>query len=331
MKLCFIYIIGLFVLVLPAIGNAQNGAMHSLWHDGSKIVTPRECESCHHKEYALWMGTAHARHAKVDDNYDTAEYIKSRMGVLSMNSNSLCVKCHYTGMGVGERTVAITGVSCESCHGPAKDWLDLHNTIRPNENEAERETRRKLSIAKGMVRPTELYQLASSCFECHTVPEEDLVNRGGHNTGTRDFELLSAMEEIRHNFLHAGFAAGNVENSAPNMYRRRIIFVLGRMMDVEFSLRGLAESTTDGRYRKAMRKRLYDAVVRLDALCKIEYFPEVAGLLAEIEKLGEGGSYGEASGLADRLCNVAKRFSIAADARSLEGVDKLLLSQNSPK
>jgi len=327
----FAHSVALLVLAMPIVSIAQDGVSHSLWHDGSKIVSPRECESCHHKEYALWQGTGHARHAMVDEHYETAEYVKSRMGILSMNSNSLCVKCHYTGMKAGNRMIAVAGVSCESCHGPAKDWLNLHNAIPPNEDAAQRNARREMVVTRGMVRPTELYELASRCFQCHTVPEEELVNRGGHNTGTRDFELLSAIEEVRHNFLHARFAAGNAENTPPDMYRKRIIFTLGRIMEVEFSLRALSTSTAEGRYRKAMMKRLTDACVNLSQLCRIEYFPEIVTILRETELVKNQRDFARAGVIANRLSVLGKRFADSADPRSLEGIDRLLLSQNSQK
>jgi hypothetical protein len=314
---------------LSTFAQARND--HALWHDGSKIVSPRECGSCHRKEFAVWEETGHARHSNVDDHYETAEYVKLRMGVLSMNNNSVCVKCHYTGVKVGVGAVGVAGVSCESCHGPAKDWLNLHNTVRPNEDAAQREARREMSLARGMIRPAELYQLASKCFECHMVSEEELVNRGGHNTGTRDFNLLAAMEEIRHNFLHARFAAGKVENTPFDIYRRRIIFVLGGIMDVEFSLRALASSTQEGRYRKAMTKRLSDACKKLEALCRTGYFPDIELLLEKIETIHPGQFKSKADEIADQFSVSAKRFAIAADARSLEGVDKLLLSQKPQK
>ena len=331
MRCGFLHSVALLVLAMPVISIAQDGGSPSLWHDGSKIVSPRECESCHHKEFALWQRTGHAQHAMVDEHYETAEYVKLRMGVLSMNNNGLCMKCHYTGMKAGDGMIAVAGVSCESCHGPAKDWLNLHNTIRPDEDTAEREARRRMSLAKGMVRPTELYELASRCFQCHTVPEEDLVNRGGHNTGTRDFELLSGIDRLRHNFLHARFAAGNVDNTPPNMYRKRIIFTLGRMMEVEFSLRALAASSEEGRYRKAMKKRLNDACERLEALCQTEYFPDIVSLFEEIESMKNEQSYGKAGAIANQLSVQSKRFAYVVDPRSLEGIDKLLLSQNSQK
>ena len=53
-----------------------------------------------------------------------------------------------------------------------------------------------------MLRPSQLYEVMANCYQCHTVPHEDLVNRGLHSTGNGNFELVEwSQGSIRHNFL----------------------------------------------------------------------------------------------------------------------------------
>src|SRR4051812_7961763 len=115
------------------------------------------------------------------------------------------MRCHYT---VGPTRKAVAGVSCESCHGAARDWLNVHNKWGGGAKDREQETaaahqeRIVASRTAGMLRPsTDLYGVAANCFECHTVPMETLVNKGGHKAGTSGFELVKRVNAIRHNFL----------------------------------------------------------------------------------------------------------------------------------
>ena len=53
-----------------------------------------------------------------------------------------------------------------------------------------------------MRNPVNVYLLAQSCYRCHTVPDERLVNVGGHHAGSLDFELVSwSQGTVRHNFV----------------------------------------------------------------------------------------------------------------------------------
>ncbi|MEO8691104.1 MAG: thiamine pyrophosphate-binding protein, partial [Solirubrobacteraceae bacterium] len=63
------------------------------------------------------------------------------------------------------------------------DWINVHNKwgggapSKAQETTAGREQRILASRAGGMLRPsTDIYAVAANCFECHTVPVEDLVN-----------------------------------------------------------------------------------------------------------------------------------------------------------
>jgi hypothetical protein len=73
---------------------------------------------------------------------------------------------------------AAAGVSCESCDGPGRAWIDIHNDYGGRgvdyrgETAEHREQRIARSVAAGMRRPSLLYDVAKSCFGCHIVPEE---------------------------------------------------------------------------------------------------------------------------------------------------------------
>ena len=106
-----------------------------------------------------------------------------------------------------ERVVA--GVSCELCHGGARDWLALHNdyggpSVTKASESAEHQAKRVAdSVARGMNNPHNIYLIARQCYDCHTVPNEKLVNVGKHKAGKGCLYIkklddvdLSVLEEI---------------------------------------------------------------------------------------------------------------------------------------
>ena len=91
-----------------------------------------------------------------------------------------------------------------------------------------------------MRNPINVYMLAQSCYRCHTVPDERLVNVGGHNVGSMDFEIVAwSQGTVRHNFLRSDGQSN--EPSSPE--RLRQMFVAGMIADLEFSVRATAAAT----------------------------------------------------------------------------------------
>ena len=81
---------------------------------------------------------------------------------------------------------------------------------------------RKLAAA-GMIGPDNVYDLANNCYGCHLVPNEKLVNVGGHKAGS-DFELVAwSQGEIRHN----NWYTGGKENRQATLEEKRKMYVIG--------------------------------------------------------------------------------------------------------
>ena len=55
-----------------------------------------------------------------------AKEIADRLGLRSIKRSDVCTQCHYTEQNQDGRVRVVAGVSCESCHGGAADWLALH-------------------------------------------------------------------------------------------------------------------------------------------------------------------------------------------------------------
>ena len=76
----------------------------------AKFVGTKKCRSCHLKEYNTWRKTGHAK------TYAHLEGPETK--------DPDCLKCHTTGYGKPggfvdiDKTPALVGTGCESCHGP---------------------------------------------------------------------------------------------------------------------------------------------------------------------------------------------------------------------
>jgi len=161
---------------------------------------------------------------------------------------------------------AISGISCESCHGGAKNWIDSHhdyggpNVTREQESSQHRLQRLRNAIGGGMRNPVNVYLLAQSCYRCHTVPDEELVNVGGHKAGSLDFEIVAwSQGMVRHNFVRSSGKTN--DPSSPD--RLRQMFVAGLIADLEFSLRSTAKATQKAEFGVTSAKRAKRAADRL--------------------------------------------------------------------
>ena len=103
-----------------------------------------------------------------------------------------------------------------------------------------------------MNNPHNVYLIAKQCYNCHTVPNEKLVNVGGHQAGSKDFELVAwSQGMVRHNFLRTGGTA-NAESTAAQL---RVMYVVGVMTDLEYSLRAVAAATQKAAFGVASAER----------------------------------------------------------------------------
>ena len=141
-----------------------------------------------------------------------------------------------------------------------------------------------------MVRPGRMYSLAKNCLGCHTVPNEALQTNTEHPKGSAMFELSSySTGDVAHNL----FLDPKKNAEAPSLWmdetkrmpaeRKRMLYVLGQMADLEVSLRYLAAASAAGAYSQAMAKRAKDADAALDTIKDL--VPEVKPVVDEFGKL----------------------------------------------
>lgn len=260
------------------VAKERTGIQPATPADPSAVVSPDACVKCHAAEVEVWRQTPHALAFTDLHRRPEAKAIAKNLGIRSIKYDDRCVACHYTQKIEGGNTNVIAGISCESCHGAAAKWLDIHHdyggpTItKATETPEHRSNRVDESIAAGMRNPSNAYLLAQSCFRCHTVQDEQLVNSGGHSLGSLDFELVSwSQGKIHHNFL----TGGGVSNLPSSPERRRILFVAGLIADLEACLRATAKATVVDTYGLNAAKRAARAAVRLESVAQKTRFPVV--------------------------------------------------------
>lgn len=301
--------------------------------DPNKVVTAEACGECHVSAFEVWKKTPHATGFKSMHRLESAASISQRMGEKLIKRDSVCLDCHYTPTRRGASERAASGVSCESCHGAGRDWINVHNDyggkgIDHKSEAPEHRTRRiQESVAAGMRRPSNLYATAASCFRCHTVPNEKLVNVGKHSLGSSGFELVKwSHGEIRHNFLASFLDGDGTQNAVRPPEHDRRLYVTGRALAVEYSLRGLAAASEDGVYAKAMQRRLRSAIVELRAIAQVTGAPEVDEMVETVRAAKPAvGRSQQLIAAADRVGANTRRFLDSHDGTRLAALDPLLV------
>ncbi len=248
-------------------------------NDAANTVGSDECESCHTESFNAWKKTHHFKTFNTLPASEKGNEIAEKMGVEMDRGGSLCMSCHFTTT-MKSPNVAVAGISCESCHSPAKAWLDIHSAKgikRENESKEDRMARLQRAVDNGMLRPGNIYRVAENCFQCHTVPNEKLVNVGGHPAGSK-FELVSwSQGEVRHNLFE------RKENLEATAERKRVLYVTGKALDLEYGLRGVAKATAKKAYAIAMIKRVVAARKALKKISStVASTPEVKKLVDDM-------------------------------------------------
>lgn len=317
------------VAVLGSAGLPALVAAQPVRCDPAQIVSADACAKCHGNEVRRWQQTPHAMTFDQLVRNPKAKEMTERLGLASVKRNEICIQCHFTTQEVEPgKAKPIAGVSCESCHGAAQSWLTVHNdyggptALKADESAEHRITRLLKSSELGMRNTQNVYLIARSCYQCHTIPHERLVNEGGHPPSSAEFELVAwSQGSIRHNFLRTG-GSSNAESTPA---RLRLLFVCGLLADLEFSTRATAVATEKRTYGLGAAERAARAANRLFQLQQQLHDPLLEQALeafAAAELRTHNAAQLEA--IADRISNVGIEFANVRDGASLAAVDAWL-------
>jgi hypothetical protein len=317
------------ILVIMSLGGE---AYADLRMNPDHIKGPDACGECHKKSVESWKQSHHAKSFKTLPRSENARDIAKKMGLKRIKADSDCLTCHFTSAMVEEKIKPIAGISCESCHGAGMEWIDVHSDFggkdvkAENEDPAHKVERYSKSEAAGMIRPSNIYALAENCYQCHTVPNEKLVNIGGHTAGSA-FELVRwSQGEVRHNLWYTD------ANEGASIERRRMMFIVGKALDLEYALRGVAKATEPKKYAKAMAKRAATARKQIAAIAKRVESPEID----EIVAISSGvklklNNEAELSAAALAISNATKALAKRYDGSEFGGIDGALPSEDKYK
>lgn len=140
--------------------------------------------ACHHRngprgsvgsEYTTWLAyDPHARafHALSSERSRRIVYNLKETKPTPADKHPLCLSCHATATedSADRKVLRVDGVGCESCHGPAGNWLAEHTTPRwKQRSQAEKQ-------ALGFQPLKDLTVRAQACVGCHVGSGDRDVN-----------------------------------------------------------------------------------------------------------------------------------------------------------
>jgi hypothetical protein len=293
--------------------------------DPAAVVGPDACGECHKTSVAVWKLTHHSATFKSLPRSKKAKEIANKLGLKRIKAESDCLTCHFTSAMDGGKEKPIAGITCESCHAAGKDWIKLHSdyggkgVTMESEAPAHKTERYANSEAAGMIRPSRLYDVAANCYSCHTVPNEKLVNDGGHTAGSK-FELVAWTQgEVRHNVWYSK------ENNEASTDRKRMMYVVGKALDLEYALRGVAKATANKTYAKSMARRAKSAKKAMQAIAAAIKAPEVDAIVAAAgEAKLKLNNEAALTAAADKVASAAKQLAANYDGSQFAGVDAML-------
>ena len=226
---------------------------------------PQKCQECHKAEAKVWKGTPHAKSYKKIHKSKKAKKIVKAVGGKRMKKTSLCATCHYTAVkkSASAKPKLIAGPSCESCHGPASDWISIHNNKK-----IPKPDRLKQASAKGMIWPSQLYDVAANCNSCHGIAQAILTGDnvkamlGAGHPLNPDFELVKYSQgAVRHRF----YPPKVTENQVMTPQEMARMFVIGQAANLVSASAALSKTDHAG-YKAAQQKKIAAATEVLNSV-----------------------------------------------------------------
>ncbi len=332
----FLFTAIIAVWVVPNV-YAQRSPMNPV-----DILGVESCAECHEEMADAWQSSAHARSFESLVGGEAAARMASilKISPFEIPMKDSCVRCHYTQEWMSSSVQPIEAVSCESCHGGGFDWIDEHNR-----KSLPRDERISRSTGLGMNHPASIYSITKTCYECHVVDDEQLVNMAGHPALSEGFEYLSWYSgEVSHNFMtEAPDKVVKVHSEKQKeipQARRRMLYLTGKLQHVIFTLRALSRAKDppvdrqgnfimlpNGNYTYAVQHamKLKSLEKDLKEVLRSVSIPQYSRALALIRGLDlKTGHSREMEAVAEQLSQLTEQFSTQFDGQRFAAIDPLL-------
>lgn len=293
----------------------------------AKTGGPASCAECHLQEIEAWKLSVHFKTLNTMHRRPETAAMLAKLGLKNIKTEPSCVECHYTRELVLDQGQVTAGISCESCHGAGADWVKTHGDYGEGFNQAtepaaHRAQRRADAIAHGMLNPDNLHDVGANCYGCHILNDERIANVGGHSAGSAGFNLLTwSQGEVRHTIL----SHGNLANPEATPEHRRMLYVVGCILETEFSFRATARATEKAAFGITSARRADAARKQLEKIQSLAPTPELAPILAVAKAARlRLNNVAELTAAADRLAALGHDFAATVTGDRLAGVDPLL-------
>jgi hypothetical protein len=163
---------------LVCIVTAANGADMTVKFLGAQSCASTSCHGgggMKQNQFLVWsLKDFHSQRPAATLTTARSKQIAEVLEIQNPSADARCTSCHAPLNSVSEnlrdeKFKVSEGVSCESCHGPAENWIRSHT--RPDYTRADR-------VASGMRDLENLYARANTCVACHQVVSQSLLKAG---------------------------------------------------------------------------------------------------------------------------------------------------------
>jgi hypothetical protein len=295
--------------------------------DPDKVGGPESCVECHLDEIQAWKKTVHNRTFNDLHRKPETAAMLAKLGLTKIKSERQCMECHYLTRREDGELAATSGISCESCHGAGQDWVKTHGNYgegvtKATESAEHRNRRRAEAVLAGMITPGNLYALGASCYQCHVMNDEKIVNVGGHPPLSKDFNFLTwSQGEVRHTMLHTDYQA----NPEASPAHRRQLYVVGLILEVEYGFRAVARAKERDVFGKTIARR---AVAARELLARIQTLaptPELAAIVAAANATEPSlDNAAPLTAAANQISTLGRQFAERITGEQLAAIDSLV-------
>lgn len=292
-----------------------------------KVGGPESCAECHYEEIESWKKSVHNRTVNELHRKPATAEMLTKLGLGKIKAERQCMECHYLNRLEDGELIATNGISCESCHGAGQDWAKTHGDYgegfkKATEPAAHRDRRRAEAILAGMIMAENLYALGASCYQCHVMNDEKIVNVGGHPPISEGFNFLTwSQGEVRHTMIHTDYK----ENPPATPEHRRRLYVLGLILETEFCMRSVALAKERDLFGKTLARRADAARKQLAQIQALAPTPEVGAVVAVATaaelKINNATALNEA---AEKLSTLGRQFVERVKGEQLAAIDALI-------
>ncbi len=150
--------------------------------------------TCHASDYNWWKDDAHfSTRNDIKRKEKNSKKYAQLYGINPddyLRGNSICAKCHGEVVSGKESKRMNTGVSCESCHGPAgpktppnAGYFEVHQEgDPPSDPLSENRSGYQKALKVGLVKLHDVNTRANICVDCHQIDDKRLLETG-HPSG----------------------------------------------------------------------------------------------------------------------------------------------------